>query len=455
MSETLAELKSAIFADYRLKTPASRALFDRARHCLPGGVSGNLRFFSPYPLYMRSGEGCVAIDIDDNRYLDCFSCNGPLMLGHRHPSVFAGEAELARVGSLVLNPEILVECAELLQASVPCAEKVRFLNSGTEAVLTAVRLARGYTGKPKIVKFYGHYHGQDDQFLLGVAPNRDPFGAGIPDASFENTLTLPFNQIAPLEQLLSSCDDIAAVILDPAMHSGGLWGADPEFLRAARDLTRDKGVVLIFDEVITGFRICLGGAQAHYGVTPDLATFGKALSGGEKLGAVVGCDAVMAVTDPLAVAGTPRVFQSGTGNDGTMALAAAVGALKEYRRLQELGEYDRLAERTESLEQGMRNTFQRHGIPLHVNRLASMMQLFVSRKVPSFEAYSEIDNAILELFYLALINEGVMLSLPTSNHIYFSFMHDEKAFDEIAEAVSRVLEKYPFSAASALSERQG
>jgi len=451
VSVTLGELQSAIFADYEAKTPESLKLFTRANRSLPGGVSGNLRYFRPYPLYMRKGLGHISIDVDGNRYIDCFSCNGPLLLGHRHPAVTSAEAVLAQVGSLILNPEILIECAELLQAAIPCADKVRFLNSGTEAVMTAVRLARGFTGKPKIVKFYGHYHGQDDQFLLGVAPNRDPFGAGIPGASLENTLTLPFNQIAPLEALLAERDDIAAIMLDPAMHSGGLWGADPEFLHAARKLTQARDVVLIFDEVITGFRLGLGGAQAYYGVTPDLATFGKALSGGEKLGAVVGCDAVMAVTDPLAPPGTPRVFQSGTGNDGTMALAAAVGALIEYRRLEDQGEYARLAQRTETLEQSIRAAFCGHGIPLHVNRLASMMQLFVSRSEPSFEGYAAIDNSLLDLFYLALLTEGVMLSLPTSNHIYLSFMHDEAAFAEIAGAVSRVLDKYPFGAAFARS----
>lgn len=318
--------------------------------------------------------------------------------------------------------------------------------------MTAVRLARGFTGKPKVVKFYGHYHGQDDQFLLGVSPNRHTFGAGIPDASLENTLTCPFNRIEPLKALIDQRDDIAAVILDPAMHSGGLWGVDPEFLRAVRKLTTENGIVLIFDEVITGFRLGLGGAQAYHGVTPDLATFGKALSAGEKLGAVVGCDAVMAVTDPLAPAGTPRVFQSGTGNDGTMALAAAVGALKAYRKLDAEGEYDRLASRAATLEQAMRAAFERHGIALHVNRLASMMQLFISEDIPSFEGYSGLDNSLLELFYLALMTEGVMLSLPTSNHIYFSFMHDDDTFAAIAAAVSRVLEKYPFGAAIAASQ---
>lgn len=440
-------LRQQVFTDYSRKTPGSLALFERAKKVLPGGASGNLRYFAPYPLYMESGQGCLTRDVDGHDYIDCFSCNGPLLLGHRHPAVTAGENELAKVGSMVVNPEILVECAELVQQTIPCAEQVRFLNSGTEAVMTAVRFARAYAGKDKIVKFYGHYHGQDDQFLLGVAPSRETFGGGIPEASIENTLTLPFNDIAAFESLIAGRDDIAAVILDPAMHAGGLWSATKEFLQALRTITSEKKVVLIFDEVITGFRMGLGGAQAYHGITPDLATFGKALSAGEKLGAVVGSAKVMAVTDPLAPDETPAVFQSGTGNDGTMALAAAVGAIREYRALEEAGEYQKLWSRVEKLEGQLLSIFEAHGINIHINRLASMMQLFTTTADPSFENYIALNNDLLDIFYLALINEGVMLSLPTSNHIYFSFAHDQTAFDEIARATKTVLGKYPFSEA--------
>jgi len=443
----ITKLRAQVESDYQQKTPGSAALFERARKVLPGGASGNLRYFAPYPLYMQSGEGCLSRDVDGHDYIDCFSCNGPLLLGHRHPAVTAGEAELARVGSMVVNPEILIECAELLHEFVPCAERVRFLNSGTEAVMTAVRFARAYTGKDKIVKFYGHYHGQDDQFLLGVAPSRETFGGGIPEASIENTLTLPFNDIAAFESLMAERDDVAAVILDPAMHAGGLWSATKEFLQALRAITSEKQVVLIFDEVITGFRMGLGGAQAYHGITPDLATFGKALSAGEKLGAVAGSAKVMAVTDPLAPGDIPTVFQSGTGNDGTMALAAAVGAIREYRALEEAGEYQKLWSRVEKLEGQLISIFKAHGIGIHINRLASMMQLFATTADPSFENYIALNNDLLDIFYLALINEGVMLSLPTSNHIYFSFAHDQAAFDEIARATKTVLEKYPFSEA--------
>ena len=440
-------LREQVTADYERKTPGSRALFERAAKALPGGVSGNLRYFAPYPLYMSSGEGCHTIDVDGSAYIDCFSCNGPLLLGHRHPAVMSGMARLEQVGSLVVNPEIMVECAEKLQRVIPSAERVRFLNSGTEAVMTATRYARAYTGKTKVVKFFGHYHGQDDQFLLGVAPNRRPFGAGVPEASQDNTLTLPCDDIDALDDLLAAREDIAAVIVDPAMHGGGTWGVTKEFLAALRTRTRDAGVVLIFDEVITGFRMGLGGAQAYYGITPDLTTLAKALSGGERLAAVVGSAEIMQVTNPLAGKDVPGVFQSGTGNDTTFALAAALGAIGEYERLEQAGEYEALWSRVEGLETAIRAAFGKHGIGIHVNRLCSLMQLFVTDLEPRYERYVGLDNTLLDLLHLALINEGVILSLPTSDHVYFSFMHDQAAFDEISAALTTVLSKYPFAEA--------
>jgi len=446
-------LHDLVVADYRRKTPGSRALFERASDLLPGGASGNLRFFPPYPLYTASGDGCRAIDVDGASYIDCFSCNGPLLLGHRHPAVMGAIAELDAVGSLVVNPEVMVRCAEKLRELIPCAERVRFLNSGTEAVMTAVRYARAYTGKSRVIKFHGCYHGQQDPFLLGFAPGEEIFGTGVPRSAGQSLLSLPCNDVASFQQALDAHDDVAAVLIDPAMHAGGLWGADRGFLEALRSLTRERGIVLIFDEVITGFRMGLGGAQAYHGVIPDLATFAKALSAGEKLAAVVGSERVMRVTDPLAADEGPRVFQSGTGNDGTFALAAALGALGEYERLAAKGEYKALFDRVKRLETSIRSAFEKHGIGLHTNRLCSMMQMFITDLEPSFERYLALDNEILDLFYLALINEGVILTLPTSNHIYFSFTHDEAAMSEIAAGVVTVLDKYPFAEAVRAQQR--
>ncbi len=440
-------LRERVIADYERKTPGSRALFARATKTLPGGVSGNLRFFPPYPLYMAASRGCRTIDVDGSAYIDSFACNGPLLLGHRHPAVIASVERHAAVGSLVLNPELAIECAEKLKEVIPSAERVRFLNSGTEAVMTAVRCARAYTGKPKVVKFLGQYHGQDDQFLLGLGADRRAFSAGVPESSQDGTLTLPFGDVQALDDLLAARHDIAAVLVDPAMHEGGLWGVTGEFLATLRSRTRDAGVVLIFDEVITGFRLALGGAQAWYDITPDLTTLAKALSAGDRLAAVVGRADIMEVTDPRAGPDVPRAFQSGTGNDGTFAVAAALGAIGEYQRLERAGAYEALAGRVEGLEAALRAAFEDHGITVHVNRVRSLMQCHVTAPGPPGERDAALNRALLYPFHLALVNEGVLLALPGSDHSFFSFLHDQAACDEIARAARTVLGKYPFAEA--------
>ena len=180
-----------VYSDYRAKTPGSAALFERAREALPGGVSGNLRYFPPYPLYIERADGCRMVDVDGNDYIDCFIGHGPSMLGHNHPAIAAAVEAIRDKGSLPFNPPLMVACAELIKAIVPCAERVRFLNTGTEAVMTAVRCARAYTGRNKVVKFHGHYHGQHDGFLLGIGPTNEPFSAGVPAAALADTGCCP------------------------------------------------------------------------------------------------------------------------------------------------------------------------------------------------------------------------------------------------------------------------
>ena len=439
------EIQQDIFAAYRKLTPASGAYHERARRSLAGGTTGNLRFFPPYPFYETGGRGARVTDLDGNEYIDCFLCNGPLLLGHNHPDVTAAIEAHRETGPLVVNPPIIVDAAELVQDTVPCAERVRFLNSGTEAVIMAVRYARAFTGRDRIVKFYGHYHGQDDQFLAGLGPTDDPFGAGIPDGITANTIHARYGDVKALEKTIGEHRDIAAVMLDPAMHAGGLWGSSRDYLQAVREITARRNIVLIFDEVITGFRLAPGGAQSWYGVTPDLVTLGKAVAAGEKLAAVAGREEIMQVVDPLAAEGTPRVFQSGTANDGTAAIAASIGAINAYHNLDTNNQYGRLFDIGERLAEGIRQAFRTRDIPCHVNQLGPMLQIFLSAEEPTFENYIGLDPQVLSLFFLALINEGVILTLPTSGHIYLSFAHTREDIDEIIRKVNLVLDKYDFS----------
>jgi glutamate-1-semialdehyde 2,1-aminomutase len=307
-----------------------------------------------------------------------------------------------------------------------------------------VRYARAFTGRDHVVKFFGHYHGQHDQFLAGLGTSPDPFGAGVPAATTSNTLLARFGDYEALEQVLTGNVNTAAVILDPAMHAGGLWGSKQAFLRAVRELTERLGIVLIFDEVITGYRLALGGGQAYYGVTPDLTTLGKAIAAGGKLAAVTGREEIMRVVDPHAPPGTPKVFQSGTANDGTAAISAALGAIPTYQALHAEQGYERLFSLGEALAEGIRQAFSSRGIPCHVNQLGPMLQLFLSAEPASFERYAQLDTEALALFFTALINEGVILTLPTSNHVYLSFEHSSDDIALIVEKVNHVLDEYDF-----------
>ena len=442
--ECIEAIRAHIYADYRDKTLASLALYNEAKQYLPGGVSGNLRYFDPYPLYIEHGQGAIVTDVDGNNYIDSFSANGPMLLGHNHPSIKNAIESAKSYGSLPLNPPIMVECAKLITQIIPCAEQVRFLNTGTEAVMTSVRYARAYTGKNKILKFHGHYHGQDDQFLFGIDSSSSMFSDGVPGDAISNTLICTYNNFESISNALETDDDIAAVILDPAMHAGGLWGSSQKFLNDLRDITSQSGVLLIFDEVITGFRLALGGAQEYYGVTPDLVTMAKALGAGEKIALVGGKKEVMSVVDPNAALGTPRVFQSGTVNDGAIALAGTVAALKTYQELNEQGEYQTLFDKTVRLKEGIESAFEKHGIHCQVNCVASMLQILITPESVDFDSAQQLDMSLVVLFYHALINEGVLLSLPTSNHIYLSFAHSDENISQIIEKTELVLEQYNF-----------
>ena len=261
----------------------------------------------------------------------------------------------------------------------------------------------------------------------------------MPATATADTVVLPFNDVDAVQSALAADTDIAAVILDPAMHAGGLWGTTPEYLQELRQLTEQHGVVLIFDEVITGFRLALGGAQAYFGVTPDLATFAKALAAGEKLAALAGRADVLNVLDPTDAA---TVFQSGTVNDGTVALAAGIAALQTYRQLDRNGAYQRLNERGASFARQIEQTFEGHGVSCHVNQLGALLQLVVTEETPTFQNFFSIDRSALTVFFHALINAGVFLTVPTSDHVYLSFAHGDDDVTQVLQTIDGVFERY-------------
>jgi len=445
---SISKLQEKIFSQYMAKTPKSKQLYDRASKSLQSGVSAGTRFYLPYPIYMSHGKGSKIFDVDGNEYIDCFLSAGPLLLGHCHPEIMeAVNRELNR-GLLLYNQELAVECAELLKEIVPCAEKVRFSNTGSEGTMFAVRAAKAFTGKNKVIKFYGHYHGLDDKFSVGTYNISDkPASGGINKEALVSTVLMRYGDIDVMKRKLEEDDDIAGVILDPQMSQGGIWPSSREYLNELRRLTREHGIVLIFDEVLTGFRLALGGAQEYFGVTPDLAIFGKAFDTGAKCNALVGKEEVMNVLapkgSPSAPEGKKLAFHGGTNVDSTVGLAAAIAAMKVYKKLNEKGEYQRLFEQSERLKAGIEIASKQKGIPIHVNRLGPSLKLFFTHLEPRFETYCNLDVTVPTLFWLSLAPEGIYLN-PALRSIFLSFVHTDKEIQSVIEAVNRVLDKYNF-----------
>lgn len=440
----LVDLTAKVHAAYRAATPVSAAWHTRASRVLAGGVSGSVRYWKPYPLSMKSGEGAWVTDLDGRRYVDHFLCGACLLPGHRHPALMYAISATSRHGSLMLNDTLSCELAERVHAMVPCAERIRLLNSGTEAVMSALRFARAFTRRPVVIKFHGTYHGQGDDMLFGLDAQGRRLGAGITDAAVSQTRLVAFGRPELLAQALAA-GDVAAVLLDPSMHHCGLWAGTAADYAAIRDAAHAAGALLVFDEVISGFRLEAGGAQARWGVTPDLAVFAKAFGGGEKIGAVTGRAEIMAVADPSRAAPGPFAYQSGTGNDVRNSVAAAIAALDFYKDQAASGGYARLETLARRLGEGLCAAFADHGIACHYNVLGPMVRLFLTAGPKTLDHCIGLDMRALNLFHLALITEGV-LTIPGSNDFFLSFAHGDEEIDHVIAAAVRVLERFDFRA---------
>src|SRR4029453_14994725 len=337
---------------------ASAALFARAASSLPAGVTSNVKFFPPYPIYLTRAKGSRVTDVDGREYVDYCLAFGPLLTGHGHPRVVdAIRAEIERAGTVIFGGpgDLELGLAERLRALLPSAEMVRFTSSGTEATLHATRLARGATGRSRIVKFEGHYHGMHDHVLWNLDRPLPPKAAsdGIPGAIAAQTIVLPFGDLDAVRAALESDTDIAAVIVEPIAR--GVLQPDPAFLAGLRSLTSKHGVVLIFDEIVVWPRVGLSGAQGRYGVTPDLTTLGKAVGGGLPLGALVGRADLLSLTAPRTSRSDgdapPCVFPGGTYNGAPVALASGMATITV---LEERGAMEALDALADALRHGLR-----------------------------------------------------------------------------------------------------
>ena len=435
-------LSAKIYAAYSARVPKSQAWFERASKSLVGGVSGTVRYFKPFPLYFTEGTGSHTVDLDGHDYIDHFLCGACLLLGHRHPKIMQAISKTADEGSLLLNSQLSTELAETLQKLVPCAEKVRLLNSGTEAVMSALRFARSFTGRNKIVKFHGTYHGQGDDMLVGLDDDSRRVGSGITDAAVSETVMARLGDFESLERILHS-GSVAAILVDPSMHHCGLWTGNSADYARIKDMAHKAGALLIFDEVISGFRLAAGGAQTYFNVVPDLAVFGKAMGAGEKLGAVVGKAEIMVVADPARTTPGPFAYQSGTGNDVRNSIAASLAALKVYQQLDAQGEYQILSARADRLGRGLQRVFDNNGLACEYNQLGPMVRLFLNNGPFDYQHSIRLDPRPVRLFHLALLTEGV-LTLPGSNDFFLSFSHTDKDVEDVVAAADRVLKRFDF-----------
>jgi len=412
----------------------SEILYERAKRLMPGGVNSPVRAFKPYPFFTASARGSKIYDVDGNVYIDYCMAYGPLILGHSPPQVLdAVRGQLER-GTMYGTPtEAELELAELIVRSVPCVEMVRLVNTGTEATMHAIRAARGYTGRDKVIKFEGCYHGAHDCVLVKAGSGAATFGAptslGVPVEAIKNTIVLPFNDVGSFESAVErERDEIAAVIVEPVVGNAGVILPRDGFLQAIRRVTKEEGIVLIFDEVITGFRLALGGAQEYYGVTPDVTTLGKIMGGGFPIAAFGGKKEVMELISPLG-----KVYQAGTFSGNPVSVTAGLATLNTLTR--ERGRiYGALEKMGSEIRGGLADAAEDAGVWAQVNGLASMFQVFFTdRPVINYETAQSSDKAGFMRYHRELMKRGVFVPPSQFETCFLSSAHT-------AEDVSKTLE---------------
>ena len=415
----------------------SKTLFDAAQQVIPGGVNSPARAYGPVggdPLFIVKGEGARIVDADGASYIDFVGSWGPLILGHAHPEIVAAVNVAAAGGTSFGAPtEIEVKMAQLVTEMVPSVEMVRMVNSGTEATMSAIRLARGHTGRNKIVKFEGCWHGHADSFLIQAGSSALTMGVpsspGVTPGTAADSVTVPFNDLEAVEKaVVENRDEIAAVIVEPVAGNMGVIPPEPGFLQGLRDITAEMGIVLIFDEVITGFRVSQGGAQELYGVTPDLTTLGKIIGGGLPVGAFGGRREIMSDISPLG----KMVSQAGTLSGNPLAMTAGYETL---RRLQEPGVYEALEAKAQALETGILENLKALGLKYQTNRVGSIMTLFFTEvPVASFDAANACDQDLFARYFREMLNRGVYLAPSQFEAAFVSLAHSDADIDATIKA---------------------
>jgi len=421
----------------------SKKLFQHAKEVIPGGVNSPVRACKSVgrdPVFIDRAEGCMVYDADGNSYIDYVGSWGPMILGHRHPVVVSAiKATLERGTSFGAPTDLEIELAEMVIAAVPSIDTVRFVNSGTEATMSAIRLARGVTGRDLIVKFDGCYHGHADTLLVeagsGVATLGIPGSPGVPEAFAAQTISIPYNDTESMNRVMAEKgQDVACVIVEPVAGNMGLVPPEEGFLAALREATQKSGSILIFDEVITGFRVSRGGAQALYDVMPDLTTLGKIIGGGMPVGAYGGRKAIM---DQIAPDGP--VYQAGTLSGNPLAMAAGIATLTE---LNKPGVYAELDQKTDHLIKGLKEAAAASGIPVQVDRVGSVLGMFFRDKpVKNMDDAKSCDLDRFTKYYNAMLEKGIYLAPSQFESGFVSTAHREEQIDKTIRTVKAVMEQ--------------
>jgi glutamate-1-semialdehyde 2,1-aminomutase len=420
----------------RLSRTKSDQLFTEAQAYIPGGVNSPVRAFRAVgggPLFIRSGKGSKLIDADGNEYIDYVCSWGPLILGHAHPEVVRAVCEAAQEGTSFGAPtERETDLARLICEAMDTVEQVRLVNSGTEATMSAIRLARGVTGRTKIVKFNGCYHGHVDSLLVkagsGATTLGIPDSAGVTPAIAGDTVSLEYNELGAVEEVFErEGDTVAAVIVEPVAGNMGVVAPVPGFLEGLRKLTGESGALLIFDEVITGFRVAYGGAQARYGVQPDLATLGKIIGGGLPVGAYGGPRHIMQMIAP-----TGPVYQAGTLSGNPLAVSAGLATV---RLLQENGVYERLEKMGRALEEGLRDAARDAGMSAFFTRVGSMFcTFFTGEAVRDYGSALTASVETYRQFFQGMLQRGVYLPPSQFETCFVSLAHTEEDIERTLAA---------------------
>lgn len=420
----------------------SAILFEKAKQLIPGGVNSPVRAFKGVgknPVFIQKGQGAYLYDVDGQRYIDYVGSWGPLILGHTHPKVLAAVEKALHQGMTFGAPtEIEVDMAQKMVELMPNLEKVRMVNSGTEATMTAIRMARAITARQKIVKFSGCYHGHSDSLLVkagsGLLTLGVPSSPGIPENLAANTLTVDYNDLQSIRLLFDNYgSEIAGIIVEPIAGNMGMVLPEPDFLKGLRQVCDDYQAILIFDEVMTGFRVALGGAQAIYDIVPDITTLGKIIGGGMPVGAIGGKAHIMDVLSPVG-----PVYQAGTLAGNPLAMAAGLATLEE---ISQTGFYENLYAHTQRLTQGMSSVAHRLSIPLQTTAVGGMFGFCFTEKHPirNYQDVATADEGLFKRFYHEMLAQGVYFAPSMYEAGFVSAAHTSADIDKTLESFENAL----------------